>query len=63
MDQNDWVVDQLGQGSNVDLLYLDFAKAFNLVDLLILVEKLHTASIGGKALDWILSFYQTGSRE
>ena len=56
LDQNDWVVDQLGQGSNVDLLYLDFAKAFDLVDLSILVQKLHGASISGKALQWILSF-------
>ena len=26
------------------------------MDLSILVEKLHAASIGGKALDWIISF-------
>ena len=50
------MVDQLGQGSNVDLLYLDFAKAFDLVDLSILVQKLHGASISGSALQWILSF-------
>ena len=56
LNQNNVVVDQLGQGSNVDLVYLDFAKAFDLVDLSILVQKLHAASIGGKALDWILSF-------
>ena len=56
LDQNDWVVDQLGQGSNVDLLYLDFAKVFHLVDLSILVQKLHRASISGLALQWILSF-------
>ena len=40
----------------MDLLYLDFAKAFDLVDLSILVQKLHGASISGKALQWILSF-------
>ena len=56
LDQNDWIVDQLGEGSNIDLQYLDFAKAFDLVDLSILVQKLNVASIGGKALDWILSF-------
>ena len=40
----------------MELLYLDFAKAFDLVDLSVLVQKLHKASIHGKALQWILSF-------
>ena len=43
LDQNDWIIDQLGDGSNVDLLYLDIAKAFDLVDLSISVQKLHKA--------------------
>ena len=37
LEQNDWVIESLGAGSNVDLLYLDFAKAFDLVDISILV--------------------------
>ena len=40
----------------MDLFYLDFAKAFDLVDLSILVMKLFKANISGKALDWIVNF-------
>ena len=56
LDQNNWIIDSLDEGSNVDLLYLDFSKAFDLVDLSILVQKLNSASITGKALEWIMSF-------
>ena len=40
----------------MDLLYLDFAKAFDLVDLSILVSKMNRAGVGGKALEFLISF-------
>ena len=50
LEQNDWVVDSLCSGSNVELLYLDFAKAFDLVDTSILLTKLKKFKVTGKIL-------------
>ena len=46
----------LCSGSNVELLYLDFAKAFDLVDISILLSKLKNFKITGKLLNWTKSF-------
>ena len=56
IEQNDWIIDSLCQGTNVELLYLDFAKAFDLVDQSILLQKLRRAKVSGKLLSWIRSF-------
>ena len=47
IEQHDWIVDSLCQGTNVELLYLDFSKAFHLVNKSILLKKLKKAKITG----------------
>ena len=43
-------------GEQVDVVYLDFAKAFDSVPHLRLISKLHTYGIRGKLLKWIAAF-------
>ena len=52
----DRIVEILESGSNVDTIYLDFAKAFDKVDHGILLKKLSLLGIRGKLLNWIESF-------
>ena len=44
------------EGNNVDLLYLDFAKAFDKVPHLRLIQKLIAHGIKGQILEWIKSW-------
>ena len=41
---------------NVDVAYLDFAKAFDKVDFNVLLNKLHKIGIRGNLLSWVKSF-------
>jgi len=50
---NDWTK-VLDTGYNVDILYFDFAKAFDSVPYNRLISKLR--SISGKLLEWIRNF-------
>ena len=52
----DRIVDILESGSNVDTIYLDFAKAFDKVDHGIVLKKLSLLGIRGRLLQWISSF-------
>ena len=52
----DKILEILASGSNVDAVYLDFAKAFDKVDHGILLKKLSLLGIRGKLLEWIKSF-------
>ena len=52
----DRIVDILESGSNVDAIYLDFAKAFDKVDHGIVLKKLSLLGIRGRLLQWIRSF-------
>ncbi len=52
----DKILEILASGSNVDTVYLDFAKAFDKVDHGILLKKLSLLGIRGKLLEWIKSF-------
>ena len=52
----DKIVDILESGSNVDTIYLDFAKAFDKVDHGIVLKKLSLLGIRGRLLRWISSF-------
>jgi len=52
----DKIISLMEQGLNVDTVYLDFSKAFDKVDHLIVIEKLSLLGIGGKILKWIKSF-------
>ena len=46
----------LNENDEVDVIYLDFAKAFDKVDHAVLLEKLKRYGIEGKALAWIREF-------
>ena len=52
----DEVLKSLENKMNVDVVYLDFAKAFDKVDHKILLKKLEQFGIRGKLLKWIESF-------
>ena len=52
----DNIISLLEDGQNVDVVYLDFAKAFDKVDHNILLRKLQQLGIQGKTLHWIQTF-------
>ncbi|GAB1597390.1 hypothetical protein Ahia01_000015400, partial [Argonauta hians] len=54
----DWVLKQQLAHRNVDVIYLDFAKAFDKVDHGVLCHKLLELGIGGKLGEWIHNFLQ-----
>ena len=56
LDQHDQILDALSQGKNMDIIYLDFAKAFDLVDVSILLSQIKKMGIKGKLLSWITTF-------
>ena len=47
---------QCETGANVDVIYLDFAKAFDKVDHSILLSKIRNMGIGGKVGIWLYAF-------
>ena len=54
--QHDIILDELSKGNNLEVVYLDFANAFDLVDVSILLHKLKEIGIQGKLLSWIKEF-------
>ena len=56
LTQHDDILTQLIEGNNVDLLFLDFSKAFDVVDHSILLKKMKYKGIHGKLLYWISEF-------
>jgi len=44
------------EGADTDAIYLDFAKAFDKVDHLLLLKKLQAFGVTGKVFEWIKSF-------
>ena len=52
----DDILDLLEQGLNVDVVYLDFAKAFDKVDFNIVLQKIRNLGIDGNLYSWIESF-------
>ena len=50
------ILEELEKSNNVDVIYLDFAKAFNKVDHGILLNKLKKIGINGKVGVWIHNF-------
>ena len=52
----DNILNIVGNENNVDVIYLDFAKAFDKVDHKILLCKLHKMGIQGRIYNWIKSF-------
>ena len=49
-------MDMLEKDANVDVMYLDFSKAFDKVDHAILLRKIYNMGIRGKVYKWIKSF-------
>ena len=58
LEHYDDIIHSMCDGSNVDVIYLDFAKAFDKVDHTILLTKLHNAGVRGKVFEWIKNFLQ-----
>ena len=56
IDHYDFIMSQMELGKNVDVIYLDFAKAFDKVDFKILLTKLNKLGISGDIYKWIKSF-------
>ena len=56
IDHVDHILKTLNSGEEVDTIYLDYAKAFDKVDLQTLLKKLQRYGIGGKMLQWIRQF-------
>ena len=56
LDHFDQVVDTVYNNENCDVIYLDFSKAFDVVDHNILMKKLKMLGITGKIGYWIHSF-------
>ena len=54
----DSILSKLEEGKDVDVIYLDFSKAFDKVDHNILLTKLKSLGVTGKLLKWIKSFLQ-----
>ena len=50
------ILSSLASGKEVDVIYLDFCKAFDKVDFLSLLKKLKKLGIGGKIGRWVHSF-------
>jgi len=53
---HDNIINLLEEGGNVDVVYLDFAKAFDKVDHNIVLKKVQNLGIQGKLLQWIKEF-------
>ena len=56
LQQYDAILTNLLSRNETDVIYLDFAKAFDKVDHKILLKKLSNIGIQGKLLDWLDSF-------
>ena len=50
------VTRNVDNGDPMDVIYLDFSKAFDKVSKLCLIEKIKAHSIVGKALNWIMNW-------
>ena len=59
LEHFDKIIECLEQGNNVDVIYLDFAKAFDKVDNGILCHKLRDLGIGGKIGLWLFNFLKS----
>jgi ribonuclease P/MRP protein subunit RPP40 len=56
LDHYDRVICALESGANCDVVYLDYSKAFDKVDIGILMERMKEKGISGKIGRWILSW-------
>ena len=56
LEHHNKILEELEKSNNVDVIYLDFAKAFDKVDQVILLNKLKNNGINGKIGVWIHNF-------
>ena len=56
INQHDFLVENMAKGYNVDINYLDFSKAFDLVDHSLLLRKIKAKGFRGELLLWLKSF-------
>ena len=52
----DHIIKNLQNNTDTDVIYLDYAKAFDKVDHQILLQKLYSYGIRGKLLEWLKSY-------
>jgi hypothetical protein len=53
---NDFITESMEEGSQVDVVYTDYSKAFDRIDHLLLISKLQLAGIRGDLLRWFASY-------
>ena len=53
LSQQDFILDQLIEGHNIDSVYLDYEKAYDKVDIGYLLMKVKNLGIGGGLGAWI----------
>ena len=56
LSQHDSIVESLSQDNNLEVIYLDFSKAFDLVDVSIMLDKTRKMGINEKILKWLKCF-------
>ena len=56
LQQYDKILTIVEEGKNVDVVYIDFAKAFDKVDFKVLLEKVASLGFGGKVGRWLHTF-------
>ena len=56
LQHQDRLTNLLEEGWNVDVIYLDFSKAFDKLDIQITLQKLHSMGIVGLLFHWIQAF-------
>ena len=56
LKQHDLLVQKLARGKNINVTFLDYSKAFNLVDHSLLLRKIKEKSFRGELLLWLQAF-------
>ena len=56
IEHYDNIIEAVCEGNNLDVIYLDYSKAFDVVDHHILLRKLRESGISGKVGYWISNF-------
>jgi hypothetical protein len=59
----DFITNAISNGNKVDMIYMDFAKAFDTVPHKRLIQKIAAYGIKVKILNWITDFLKNRHRE
>ena len=63
LEHYDKITRLLAEGHDVDIVYVDFAKAFDKVDINIAMEKIRKLGISGLLADWIYCFLSNRTQQ